>query len=306
MRFRSLAIAACAATALVVAPAASADPAPVTGVELNQPADQVVTFEAKFDLTRDNEIALQKVRELRADMWDRNVPFNGETLQYAAKVNGLKTKEAYVNDVRIDHGYALIALQRALEEAGGIDHDRPYNETCSNECGSLWTATIQGEQPFGENLSGEEDMAKAMHGWGYDELDALYDSNGQFNNANGHLYNLINPDRTWFGVASVRTAEGTASAWEAAGKASGVTAFPEGARTEALARPANNGETPSTKAVPLPKKSTPSRGQGTQGTVSLGGGSETEKIIGIIFAIIGVLAGIYSFVKQYLPDALPK
>mgnify|MGYP001757551886 FL=1 len=133
-------------------------------------------------------------------------------------------------------------------------------------------------------------MAKAMHGWGYDELDALYDSNGQFNNANGHLYNLINPDRTWFGVASVRTAEGTASAWEAAGKASGVTAFPEGARTEALARPANNGETPSTKAVPLPKKSTPSRGQGT---VSLGGGTETEKIIGIIFAIIGVLAGIY-------------
>ena len=302
MRFRSLAVAACAATALAVAPTASADPAPFTGVELNQPADQVVTFEANFDLTRDNEVALQKVRELRADMWDRNVPFNGETLQYAAKVNGLKTKEAYVNEVRIDHGYALIALQRALEEAGGIDHTRPYNGTCTNECGSPWTAKLDGAQSFGENVSSSGDISQAMRGWGQNEVDDLYDANGESNRENGHLHSMIDPKNRYFGVATVRTAEGDSAAMQVAHRKSGTTEFPEGARTEALARPAHTGETPSTKPVPLPKQQ---GGQGTQGTVSVGEPS-TAKIIGIIFAIVGLLATVFNFAQQYLPQLMPK
>ena len=42
MRTRLIAATTAAATALTLAPFAAADPAPVTGVELNQPADQVI------------------------------------------------------------------------------------------------------------------------------------------------------------------------------------------------------------------------------------------------------------------------
>ena len=84
MRIRLYAAATAAATALVLAPAASADPAPVTGVELNQPADQVIALETKFNLTNDAETGISELRKLRGDMWDQHVPYDGKPLRTVA------------------------------------------------------------------------------------------------------------------------------------------------------------------------------------------------------------------------------
>ena len=104
MRTRLIAATTAAATALMLAPFAAADPAPVTGVELNQPADQVIAVEAKFNLTSDQQIAMRELRKLRGDMWDRNVPFNGTTLRQAAAKHGLTSRDAYVNAAQYDAG----------------------------------------------------------------------------------------------------------------------------------------------------------------------------------------------------------
>ena len=101
----------------MLAPFAAADPAPVTGVELNQPADQVIAVEAKFNLTSDQEIAMRELRKLRGDMWDRNVPFDGTTLRQAAAKHGLTSRDAYVNAAQYDAGLSRIALPH-LRAAG--------------------------------------------------------------------------------------------------------------------------------------------------------------------------------------------
>ena len=87
-------------------------------MELNQPADQVIAVEAKFNLTSDQEIAMRELRKLRGDMWDRNVPFDGTTLRQAAAKHGLTSRDAYVNAAQYDAGLSRIALQRDAGQAG--------------------------------------------------------------------------------------------------------------------------------------------------------------------------------------------
>ena len=108
-------------TIIALAPAASADPAPYTGVELNQPASQTVAVEARFNLTDDEEYAMKELRRLRGSMWDANMPIDGVGLKQREP-----NRESYVNGISYDAGYALIALQRAVEEQHilgiGMDH----------------------------------------------------------------------------------------------------------------------------------------------------------------------------------------
>ena len=97
-------------------------------MELNQPADQVIAVEARFNLTSDQEIAMRELRKLRADMWDRNVPFNGTTLRQAAAKHGLTTRDAYVGAAKYDAGLSRIALQRGAQAARNSERAVTYGE----------------------------------------------------------------------------------------------------------------------------------------------------------------------------------
>lgn len=281
-----LAAAVAASAALTLAPAALADPAPFTDVELNQPADQSVALEARFNLSNDAEVGMRELRAIRARMWDENPRYVvGNTtgsLRDVATAAGLNSKEAYVNAIVLDQGYSRISLQRAVEAAKLFKHERQYNDTCAGNCGMPFTATINGRGGSGENLSSSSDIAAAMKGWGESEVRALRATNGEFSaeraTMNGHLHSFLNPWNTRVGFASVVTAEGTASASVMGRQATGVNSFPEGNRKEALARPAAKGETPSA----TPKKL----------SVLKSGGSSLEEIqaiAGIITAVVSLI-----------------
>lgn len=292
MRIRLFAATTAAATALALAPAASADPAPVTGVELNQPADQVIAVEAKFDLTADYDATATKIRELRGKMWDQNVPFlelrgPGNTrLRDVAAKNGLTTRQQYVDAMQYDNGLSRIALQRAAEASKLFDHKRQFNATCSSACGSTSTATFNGIGPSGENLHGASNTARAVGDWGMGEVAELKRANGEFNTKNGHLYNLINPANRSYGIAGVVTAEGEASAavFSLDGGAGGTRI--DGEQRTVLHRPANTGEKPNT----TPKK------------LILGGASTSEirRIISIVLTVLTIVTAVVNFIGPQL------
>ena len=169
MRTRTLSVAVATATALATMPVANADPAPFTYVELNQPSSQTVAVEAQFNLTADSEVGIAGVRALRADMWDKNVPFNGMPLRDVAAKAGLKTRDDYVNAVQSDYGLSLIALQRGVEASKLFRHERMYNSTCYGDCGRIYTATINGNRSGGENLAPVSSLTWSMKMWGPDE-----------------------------------------------------------------------------------------------------------------------------------------
>ena len=267
-------------------------------MELNQPADQVIAVEAKFDLTSDQNVGMEELRKLRGAMWDQNVPFlelrgAGNTrLRDVAANYGLDTRDKYVNAIQVDTGYNLIALQRATEAAEFMGHDRPHNSTCAANanCGSEATATINGKGGYGTNLHSTSNISRAMQGWGFGELVALKRLGGAFSadqrNLSGHLHTLINPANTRIGFAGVVTAEGEASAAAVGSEATGVTVMPQGEQTTVLHRPANSGEKPST----TPKK------------LILGGASMSEirRIISIVLTVLTIASALVKFIEPQL------
>ncbi len=294
---RTVAAGLATAVTLSLAPYAAADPAPFTRVELNQPANQVIAVEARFNLTSDQEIGVRELRKLRGAVWDQNVPFNGQPIRTVAAKQGLTTREAYVNAIVADQGYALISLQRAAEAAVKFKHDRPYNATCYGNCGKESTATVGGKGGYGQNLSGSASMSYAMQSWGTNEIPALKRLNGRWSdnqaNLTGHLHNFINPSVTRVGFASVQTAEGQASAAAVGFTGTDVTSFPQGQRTEVLHRPANQGEAPNLLAKKLSVKAPVAAPQTT-------GDSQATTIVGVILAILAILSAIYKFIEPML------
>lgn len=271
-------------------------------MELNQPADQTIAVEARFNLTRDAEVGMRELRAIRARMWDENpmylAKFPHQTqntrLQDVARMAGLDTKDKYVNAVQLDQGYSAIALQRAVEAAVLFDHKRPYNGTCtavSGTCGDEGSATINGRGGFGQNLHSEGDINVAMRGWGDGEVRALKATGGEWSSRktamNGHLHNFLNPWITRVGFASVVTAEGEASAATLGWNGTGVATFPEGQRAEVLTRPAASNETPSS----TPKKF---------GVLDGGSSSDLKSVIGIIVAVVSLISVLASVGQQFL------
>ena len=258
-------------------------------MELNQPADQVIAVEAKFNLTSDQEIAMRELRKLRGDMWDRNVPFNGTTLRQAAAEHGLTSRDAYVNAAQYNAGLSRIALQRGAEAAKFFRHQRPYNSTCTNNCGDIDTATFKGKAAPGENLHSTASMDKAMQGWGYGEVDDLIRANGHFNNGNGHLHNLLDPRMRSYGFASVVTAEGEASVTSTCSIGAGNEGI-EGEQNTVLHRPANGSEKPSS----TPKKLV------FGGAGSSSSPREIISIIAAVLTVLSVLQALFKFVEPQL------
>lgn len=293
MRIRLYAAATAAATALVLAPAASADPAPVTGVELNQPADQVVAVEAKFNLTNDAEVGIRELRKLRGDMWDQNVPFDGQPLRTVAAEAGLTTRDQYVNAVQLDTGYNLIALQRAAEAAKQFSHTRPFNDQCKEQCGKEFSATIGGKGGWGANLHSAANMERAMQGWGYGEVAALKRLNGRWSDnqssLTGHLHNFLKPSVTRVGFAGAVTAEGEASAAVVGHEVTNANSMPEGSQKTVLHRPANKNETPNT----TPKKLVYA-GIGDKSP------ADVRRIVGIVLTVLSILVAVVKIIEPQL------
>lgn len=142
-----------------------------------------------------------KLKEIRAYMYDNNVPYDGGTLQDAAKEAGFATRDAYINSAIVSEGLSKIAIQRAAETAthGYIAHKRANDS-------DIYTAEINDKFSFnGEIIAWYGSMSSAFDGWSYGELEDLKASNGFWNMNNGHLHNLINPHNITFGFAEFET-----------------------------------------------------------------------------------------------------
>lgn len=236
---------------------ANAAPAPVTGVETTVNEDQWVAVPAEFDYAA-AEAGFQAQKELRAEMWDINPPFNGIPLRQAAANAGMNTKEQYVNGFKLDYKLSKIAVQRSAEQINGLSHKRPSGTDCAWNGGnsscleSAWTATINGQQAWGENIAaGNKDIKTAVkQSWGHGELAALRATNGNRGANNGHLHSALNPENKYHGFGLVKQLEDTSYRYYATALFSstpltgGDQPLQKGAQRLNLYRAAVKGETP--------------------------------------------------------------
>lgn len=192
----------------------------VTGVVLktssNTEATKTVSYKATLSQAGLKTPAINALKQLRGQMWDENVPFDGSTLQQVAQSKGYNTKDEYVNGFTWDADLEKIAIQRAAESAvhGKIDHMRTNSD-------DVFSAKVKntGRSMNAEILAwGNPNIASAIiYGWGNGEKQALIDNDGNHNAANGHLYTLINPRNKAYGFAYIpdghlgRTYQGSAS-----------------------------------------------------------------------------------------------
>lgn len=325
MRSRLLTAAVAASLALTLAPAAAnAEPAPLTGVELNKSVSQSVAVDATFDYNAAVNIGLPALKQLRGEMWDINPYFNnnktaGTTrLQDVARQHGLTTKSAYVNAVSIDAGLTRISIQRAAEQVGGLSHDRPDGT-------SPWTAKIGPHQSWGESLGGGLDLRSSiLEGWGRGELDALNKARGGWNVSNGHLHMMINPKNLYYGFGEVKiNGSLTYTAAHTSDRSTGLTPMAGGTQRVWLYRAPKWGEAPTglksghpgqasqpkpqpkpqpqpqPQPQPKPKPQPPSNQNPAPAAPGEGGSNlDINTIIGIIFGILGLLGAVAGIAKQ--------
>lgn len=303
MRHRLLTAAVAASLALSLSPAvADAAPSPLTGVELNTTVANSVAVDATFDYGAARETGLPALRKLRGQMWDRNPYFNdssqpGSTrLQDVARQHGLETKEAYVNAVAIDDGLTRIAIQRAGEQYGELNHQRPDGSL-------LWGAKVDGQQTWAESLGGGATLEHSiMQGWGHGELAKLNSNRGAYAPGNGHLHMMINPKNKYYGFGEVflpGTKWGTYTAAATSETPGNSAPMATGMQRVWLYRPAKPGENPTgvKQGTPGPVKKVPGDSAGI--STGLGGSSEDiNNIIGIVFGILSLLGVVASIARQ--------
>lgn len=290
---------------LVPAAPAFADPAPETGVETNVASSNWVAVPAEFNYADAQNSALPALKQLRGEMWDSNVPYNGSTLQAVAKSKGLNTRDAYVNAVKIDRDANSIALQRAAEQLpNSLSHSRPVRDAdCQKQsvavCKDAFSATVNGKRVKGENLAmspvrdGMPLSDAVSKSWGHGELAALKAAKGEWNTDNGHLHNLLNPDNKLFGFAGINSysKKGKWQSFAANVVVSGTHVAenrPDKLVETNLYRAAVKGETP-TGVVEYEKPSQSGLGATAQKVLS---------VLGIVLGIAGVLAAIYGWLNS--------
>lgn len=267
-RFASAITASVLATGLVTAAPALADPDPTTGVELNVSTSQFKAVPVTFDFSDSRTKGIPALKDYRARAWDLNLPYDGMSIRQQAAKHGLNSKEAYVNAVQADGGFARIAIQRAAENSdkGAISHSRPTNSTCQlsdrSKCAHVSSATYQGKGSWAEILAKHSNnvgiRSMIIDQWGKGEEKALRASSGQWTQQNGHVHTLINPELRYFGFGYVKGSDGwfTGAGF---GSNSPITSdnLPGGNRTVNLHRAALANETPTgiVSGTPKPKPS---------------------------------------------------
>ena len=147
---------------------------------------------------QDLSATIELVRQLREKAWDENLPFDGEPLQ-----DLYTDRDAYTSAVYWAPGLAEAAQIRAKEQAKAFGHTRPD--------GTNWDTVfsqapaIKGEI-LARNLASLNDaISKA---WGEDEFQALIDANGNLNDANSHLYQLLSGQLSHIGLAEFNDEQG--------------------------------------------------------------------------------------------------
>lgn len=276
MKQRNLAALGVAATLASYPLTAQAVPEPTTGVELNHPLTATVGVPVAFDFAYGEE-GFAALKELRAEMWDKNPPFKrelwlpgntretiGPNLRDVAKHYGYSTKDEYVNSLVYDHGHTRIAVQRAVERGGPvIGHSRPYNSACELPAGTCWpeeTATINGVggiQNLGYDPYRTRMSAIVKKGWGGPaEYQGLLAADGKLDGNGGHLWHLLNPEVTHWGFATVYI-DNEAYMAASMGKPTGVTSYPRGFQQTVVYRAAHEHETPTGILSSVPRKADP-------------------------------------------------
>lgn len=188
----------------------SANTATDLGVSLGNSGHSgvVVTVPTTLNQSAVKTEALAAIKKLRAEMWDRNPKYNGRPLRDVASQSGLTTKQAYVDAIKWDTTLEKFAIQRSVEIQYQFTHTR-----------------LDGSQEGieNENIAMGPGVTHAIYQqWGYEELDDLEAANGQFNGANGHLHNQLNPEYNSFAVGNVGRYSAQTFSWNQTTNASGT------------------------------------------------------------------------------------
>lgn len=171
------------------------------------------TLHITSDITYLDQVAVKEqstkaLTQLRREMYEMNVPFNGKKLQEVAKEYGYHDAESYATAWSWDNDLEALAIQRAMEtayETGMANHSRP---------GGMETFTIakidNGHAHFSENLAENYTSMRDIiyyGGWGYDELPELIKTNGHISrpdaSINGHLHASLNPEYDTYATALI-------------------------------------------------------------------------------------------------------
>ena len=129
---------------------------------------------------------LSEVRRVRTLFYDDpNVHYNHMSLKDYLSTHNI-SREQYVNGIQYDSRLEDVADRRAREtvQHGKIGHFGPDGVSKPSYPYSAWA----------ENLAWGSDVADAMNMWTFGEKDALIQSDGECNQEDGHLHNILNPD----------------------------------------------------------------------------------------------------------------
>ena len=181
-------------------------------------------FEAKsltYYLNQDEankNAALAGIKAIRSEMWDQNVPYTYDSkekkentkLRDYLKSKGINSKEEYINRVQWSNDLEKIAIQRMYEvSVTGLTHTRPDGSHSSDA--KLPSDTTS----YGEIIANNTQSLtpqKAFNQWthskrskygGKSEYELLVESNGVYNNGNGHLHIILDPEYDHIGMSII-------------------------------------------------------------------------------------------------------
>lgn len=162
------------------------------------------------------EASLAALRAVRAEMWDKNVPYtydeksnkNNTRLRDVLKSKGINSKEAYLNQIKWSNDLEKLSIQRLFEvKITGLSHTRPDGSDLSS------AILPSGTRTYGEILAYNSDgftPARAFSQWTHSkmadygnksEYELLVESNGVFNYGNAHLHIILDPNFNRIGLA---------------------------------------------------------------------------------------------------------
>ena len=165
------------------------------------------------------EKTLQILRNVRSRMWDENIAYtmddsnpNNMKLRDYLKTQGINSKEQYLNSITWSTDHERLAVQRGFEvKINGLNHNRP--DGSSYETAVLPNGTkIASEIIAWNNMAMDPEIA--INQWTFNprskynnmsEYDLLKESNGVYNNKNGHMHIILDPSFKTVGFASINS-----------------------------------------------------------------------------------------------------
>ena len=162
-------------------------------------APSILSFgETTVAQAQDLSATIELVRQLREKAWDENLPFDGESLQ-----DLYTDRDAYTTALYWAPGLAEAAQIRAKEQAKAYGHTRPD--------GTNWD-TVFSQAPGIKSEILAKDLASLneaiTNAWGENEFQALIDANGNLNDGNSHLYQLLSGQLSHIGFAEFHDEQG--------------------------------------------------------------------------------------------------